>query len=131
MRIATVNVNGVRAALKKGMLEWLDNAKPDVVCIQEVRAPDAVVQEAFGADWSIAHQESEFKGRSGVAILSRTPLTEVQVAVDVFGAAGAEATHTGRWVEGTVTTASGPGSNAFGPLATMSSTTAGSAIRFR
>ena len=108
MRIATVNVNGVRAALKKGMLEWLDNAKPDVVCIQEVRAPDAVVQEAFGADWSIAHQESEFKGRSGVAILSRTPLTEVQVAVDVFGAAGAEATHTGRWVEGTVTTESGP-----------------------
>ena len=108
MRIATVNVNGVRAALRKGMLEWLDEAKPDVVCMQEVRAPDDVVQEAFSGEWHVAHQESEFKGRSGVAIISRTPLSEVQVAVDVFGPAGAEATHTGRWVEGTVTTPAGP-----------------------
>jgi len=108
MRIATVNVNGVRAALRKGMLGWLEEAAPDVVCLQEVRAPDDVVQESFAGEWHIAHQESEFKGRSGVAILSRTPLTDVQVAVDVFGAAGAEATHTGRWVEATVDSPAGP-----------------------
>ena len=108
MKIATVNVNGVRAALRKGMLEWLDTAQPDVVCMQEVRAPDDVVQEAFGGEWSVAHQESEQKGRSGVAILSRTPLTDVQVAFEVFGPDGAEATHTGRWVEGTVESPVGP-----------------------
>ena len=108
MRITTVNVNGVRAALRKGLLEWLDEAKPDVVCMQEVRAPDAVVQEAFGAEWSVAHQESEQKGRSGVAILARVPLEDVKVAVDVFGPIGAEATHTGRWVEATVPTTIGP-----------------------
>ncbi len=108
MRIATVNVNGVRAALRKGMLEWLDQAQPDVVCLQEVRAPDAIVREAFENEWHVAHQESEQKGRSGVAILSRTPLTDVQVAVEVFGPVGAEATHTGRWIEGTVQSSRGP-----------------------
>ena len=108
MLIATVNVNGVRAALRKGMLAWLEEAQPDVVCLQEVRAPDDVVQEAFSGDWHVAHQESEQKGRSGVAILSRTPLEDVQVAVDVFGPAGAEATHTGRWIEATVASPAGP-----------------------
>ncbi|MES1171423.1 MAG: exodeoxyribonuclease III [Actinomycetota bacterium] len=108
MRIATVNVNGVRAALRKGMLEWLDEARPDVVCMQEVRAPDSIVQEAFADDWHVAHQEREFKGRAGVAILSRMPLEDIKVAADVFGPAGAEATHTGRWVEGTVATPAGP-----------------------
>ena len=47
MRIVTVNVNGVRAALKKGFEQWLAASVADVVCVQEVRAPDDVVAAAF------------------------------------------------------------------------------------
>ena len=39
MRIATFNVNGINARLP-ALLRWLDQAKPDVVCLQELKAPD-------------------------------------------------------------------------------------------
>ena len=38
MRIATVNVNGIRAAARKGMGEWLASSAPDILLLQEVRA---------------------------------------------------------------------------------------------
>ena len=38
MKIISYNVNGIRAALKKGFIEWLQAADPDVVCIQETQA---------------------------------------------------------------------------------------------
>ena len=105
MRIATVNVNGVRAALTKGMGAWLEGAQADVVCLQEVRAPDDVVAAAFGG-WQVLHQACEVKGRAGVAILSRRQLT-----APVVGLPGVDVTdpaHTGRWVEATVTGPAGP-----------------------
>ena len=106
---AVVNVNGVRAALRKGMTEWLDGAAADVVCLQEVRAPDDIVEEAFAAQWSVVHQASEIKGRAGVAILSRTrALPTSVIGLSARRRRGAEATHTGRWVEATVTIAVGP-----------------------
>ncbi|WP_061962838.1 exodeoxyribonuclease III [Demequina aurantiaca] len=108
MRIVSVNVNGVRAALKKGMTEWMDGVEADVICLQEVRAPDEVVTAAFPDTWHVEHQASEQKGRSGVAILSRTELTDVVYGLGVAGAIHSEATHTGRWVEATVQSAAGP-----------------------
>jgi exodeoxyribonuclease-3 len=108
MRIVTVNVNGVRAALRKGMQEWLDAVDADVVCLQEVRAPDEVVEEAFAAGWSVLHQACEIKGRAGVAILSRKPLADVLVGAQALGQAAAEPAHTGRWIEATVPSAAGP-----------------------
>lgn len=108
MRIVTVNVNGVRAALRKGMQEWLDAADADVVCLQEVRAPEEVVEVAFAANWNVAQQECEIKGRAGVAILSRAPLTDALAGAEALGEAATEATHTGRWVEATVPSADGP-----------------------
>ena len=45
LRIATVNVNGIRAAWRKGMPGWLDACDADVVTLQEVRAPDEIVHE--------------------------------------------------------------------------------------
>jgi len=108
MRIVSVNVNGVRAALKKGMAEWMHGVDANVICLQEVRAPDEVVTTAFPDDWHLAHQVSEQKGRSGVAILSRTPLTDVVHGLGVAGVIHAEATHTGRWVEATVQSPAGP-----------------------
>ena len=71
LRIASVNVNGLRAAYKKGMAEWLEPREVDILCLQEVRAPDAIVRELLGDGWYILHAEAEAKGRAGVAIASR------------------------------------------------------------
>jgi exodeoxyribonuclease III len=108
MRVASVNVNGVRAALRKGMQDWLDQAQADVVCLQEVRAPDEILDDAFSEGWHVARQACEIKGRAGVAILSRAPLTDVKVGAEALGAPGSEAAHTGRWVEATVESPEGP-----------------------
>lgn len=71
VRIASVNVNGIRAAYKRGMQQWLDGRDVDILCLQEVRAPDAVVHELLGDGWNVLHTEAEAKGRAGVAIASR------------------------------------------------------------
>jgi exonuclease III len=38
MRIISYNVNGIRAAIKKGFIDWLQQADPDVICLQEIKA---------------------------------------------------------------------------------------------
>ena len=45
VKITTVNVNGIRAAYRKGMAAWLESEKPDVLLLQEVRATDEIVAE--------------------------------------------------------------------------------------
>ena len=71
MKIATYNVNGVNGRLPV-LLRWLDEAKPDVVCLQELKAPDekfplqAIQDAGYHAIW---HGQ---KSWNGVAILSRT-----------------------------------------------------------
>ncbi|QGK71401.1 exodeoxyribonuclease III [Allosaccharopolyspora coralli] len=74
LTVSTVNVNGLRAASKKGYLEWLSATAADVVCLQETRAePDQLppaVREPEG--WHLLLAPSATKGRSGVAVLSRT-----------------------------------------------------------
>ena len=94
LRIASVNVNGLRAAYKKGMAEWLAPRDVDILCLQEVRAPDAIVRELLGEGWHILHAEAEAKGRAGVAIASRTEpvATRSGIGDDYFATAG-------RWVE--------------------------------
>jgi exodeoxyribonuclease III len=94
LRIATVNVNGIRAAYKKGMAEWLEPRDVDILCLQEVRAPDEVVNQLIGEGWHILHAEAEAKGRAGVAIASRQEPTATRVGIgdDYFAT-------TGRWVE--------------------------------
>ncbi|HEY6794710.1 MAG TPA: exodeoxyribonuclease III [Kineosporiaceae bacterium] len=98
LRVATANVNGIRAAQKRGIAAWLAERQPDVLCLQEVRAPDAVLLEIMGDDWHGVHEEASAKGRAGVAVLSRTP--PVAVRVGLGDAPGAEEfAGTGRWVE--------------------------------
>lgn len=74
MKIVTYNVNGVRAALKKGLLTWLESTAPDVLCLQEVKASrdqvDMSLFQALGYR-HICWFAAEKKGYSGVAILSR------------------------------------------------------------
>ena len=73
MRIITYNVNGIRAAVSKGLLEWLRQVDADVLCIQETKAqPDQVPVEAFEELGYKAYIHSAVKkGYSGVAIFSR------------------------------------------------------------
>ena len=46
-RVVTVNVNGIRAAARRGGLEWLADSQADVVCLQEVRATTEQLHEAL------------------------------------------------------------------------------------
>ncbi|WP_062380439.1 exodeoxyribonuclease III [Demequina pelophila] len=108
MRIATVNVNGVRAAARKGMGEWLATAGADAVALQEVRAPLEITAPLLGEGWHVVEQACEIKGRAGVALAARTEITDVIAGVDALGGAMDEPVHTGRWIEGTVDSPAGP-----------------------
>ncbi|HTG66887.1 MAG TPA: exodeoxyribonuclease III [Flavobacterium sp.] len=74
MRIVSYNVNGIRAAISKGFITWLDQAKPDVVCLQEIKAtPDQLPLLDFELAGYPYHYwfPATKKGYSGVAILSK------------------------------------------------------------
>lgn len=93
VRIASVNVNGIRAATRKGMTEWLDAADIDVMALQEVRAT-ADELAAVLPGWQLVNDEALLKGRAGVAIASRDR------AIDVRTALSPEPLDTaGRWIE--------------------------------
>jgi len=72
-RIISYNVNGIRAAIKKGLIEWISAADPDVLCIQETKAqPDQIPLFEFEIMGyrSYAHSAKK-KGYSGVAIFTK------------------------------------------------------------
>ena len=77
MRVATFNINGIRARLPR-LIEWLEREKPDVACLQELKCADdqlpiADIEAAgYGAVW---HGQ---KGFNGVAILSRGDSPELR-----------------------------------------------------
>ena len=75
MKIISYNVNGIRAALKKGFIEWLQSADPDVIAIQETKAHkdqlDLSVFEKAGYPYHYWFSAQK-KGYSSVAILSKT-----------------------------------------------------------
>lgn len=74
MRIISYNVNGIRAAIRKGFFEWVQQANPDVVCLQEIKAqPEQLNLEDFEEAGFPYHYwyPAEKKGYSGVAILSK------------------------------------------------------------
>lgn len=81
MRIITYNVNGIRAALKKGLIEWMQAAQPDVLCLQEIKLDDtALVQPLFeDLGYHCYWHPAIKKGYSGVAILSKVPATQVSI----------------------------------------------------
>ena len=117
LSIVTANVNGIRAALKRDMESWVSAAAPDIMALQEVRAPDAlvrdVIEELCEGGWHVVHSEAAAKGRSGVAVVSRVPI----VGTTDAEAAGFSARFwdQGRWVEAEFATAEGT------PLSVISS----------
>lgn len=94
LRIASVNVNGVRAAFRKGMDGWVTGRDVDILAMQEVRAETSHLEELFGEEWDIVHDPATAKGRAGVAIASRRAASvhRVTFGPDDFDSAG-------RWLE--------------------------------
>ncbi len=103
MIVTTVNVNGIRAAVKErstdnlGLLAWLKQTRADVICLQETRADDAQLADALGpavdpagGGWHLASAAPNVKGRNGVAVLSRTPFDEIRIGcgADEFASHG-------------------------------------------
>jgi exodeoxyribonuclease-3 len=73
MRVVSWNVNGIRAAMKKGFAESLESMKVDVLCLQETKAQDDQVLEALAdiKGYGVHTNSAEKKGYSGTAILSK------------------------------------------------------------
>lgn len=106
LKVATINVNGIRAAFKNGMASWLsENPDIDVIALQEVRAETKDLVELFEANppldskgkagkWFFSHDAASAKGRAGVAIISKTEPLAVRTTLgpDSFDSAG-------RWLE--------------------------------
>lgn len=79
MRIISYNVNGIRAAMRKDIIGWLQSQDVDIFCIQEAKANieqvDLAPFEALG--YSVSWHSAEKKGYSGVATFSKIPPTKV------------------------------------------------------
>ncbi|MBI5424082.1 MAG: exodeoxyribonuclease III [Opitutae bacterium] len=72
MKLLSWNVNGVRAAMKKGLLEWMEASRADIICLQETKAHPGDVQHVAWPAGYQAHWNSALKkGYSGTVVFSR------------------------------------------------------------
>ena len=85
LQLYSWNVNGIRAAERKGFLNWLRETQPDILCVQETKAhpdqlePDLVQPEGYYAYWASA----ERKGYSGVALFSRDEPKSIELGLGI------------------------------------------------
>lgn len=104
IEIASINVNGIRAAFRNGMGDWLKKSTSHILALQEVRASYDDLAGLFaengglaseGGKWHILHDEASAKGRAGVALVSQIPFvsSSTKLGADDFDSAG-------RWLEG-------------------------------
>lgn len=94
LRIASANVNGIRAAFRRGMGDWLRGRDIDILAMQEVRATTDDLAALLGDEWSIVHDPATAKGRAGVAIASRAGahIHRIELGTEDHDTAG-------RWLE--------------------------------
>lgn len=86
MKIISYNVNGIRAAMRKGLLDWLQISNPDVFCVQETKAhKDQVEVEAIEAAGYPYHYwfSAQKKGYSGVAIFCKTKPKHIEYGTGI------------------------------------------------
>lgn len=82
MKILSWNVNGIRAVLGKGFLEFVEKENPDILCLQETKAhPDQV--DAMLHDYNHYWNSAEKKGYSGTAIFSKTKPINVNYGMNI------------------------------------------------
>ena len=86
MKIISYNVNGIRAAITKGLLDWLKSANPDVLCLQEIKASeDQIPKEKFeelGYNYQY-YFPAQKKGYSGVAILCKKEPKNIEIGIKI------------------------------------------------
>lgn len=83
-KLVSWNVNGIRAAVKKGFLTSLDELAPDIICLQETKAQDDQVIEALGdIPYHVYVNSAVKKGYSGTAILSKTEAISVSKGIGI------------------------------------------------
>ncbi|MGC1430072.1 MAG: exodeoxyribonuclease III [Albidovulum sp.] len=96
MKIATFNINGIKARAE-ALPQWLDEATPDVVLLQEIKSVDEGFPRALFEDRGYFVETHGQKGFNGVAILSKLPLEDV-----TRGLPGDDTDEQARWIEATV-----------------------------
>ncbi len=96
MRIASFNINGVKARLPI-LLDWLAEAAPDVACLQEIKSVDEGFPRAAIEDLGYRVETHGQKGFNGVALLSKLPMTDV-----ARGLPGDTNDVQARWIEATI-----------------------------
>ncbi|MGJ8733450.1 MAG: exodeoxyribonuclease III [Cellulophaga sp.] len=86
MKIVSYNVNGIRAAINKGFIDWLTATDPDVICLQEIKALkeqlDLSLFEEAGYSYNYWYSAQK-KGYSGVAILSKTEPNHIEYGTGI------------------------------------------------
>lgn len=85
MKIISYNVNGIRAAMQKGLVDWLDEEQPDILCLQETKAqPEQVDTSPFeDLGYQLHWMSAEKKGYSGVAIFTKPTPKYVHYGCDM------------------------------------------------
>ncbi|NCT17131.1 MAG: exodeoxyribonuclease III [Flavobacteriaceae bacterium CG_4_8_14_3_um_filter_34_10] len=86
MKIISYNVNGIRAALSKGFIDWLIQANPDVICLQETKAQKEQLNLSLFEEAGYPYHywfSAQKKGYSGVAILSKTKPNHIQYGTGI------------------------------------------------
>lgn len=96
MKLATFNINGIKARIE-ALPRWLEAARPDVVCLQEIKSVDAAFPRDLFEEMGYRVETHGQKSFNGVAILSRLPLEDV-----TRGLPGDETDEQARWIEATV-----------------------------
>jgi exodeoxyribonuclease III len=82
--ITSYNVNGIRAAQRKGFCEWVQETQPDVICLQEIKADETQIPEKITSlGYHAFYHPAVKKGYSGVAILSRIEPELVEIGMNV------------------------------------------------
>lgn len=95
MKIATFNINGIRARIE-ALPAWLSRSQPDVALLQEIKSQDAAFPREPFEDMGYRVETHGQKGFNGVAILSRLPLEDV-----ARGLPGDPGDEQARWIEAT------------------------------
>ncbi len=101
MKIATFNINGIKARLPR-LLEWLDTFSPDVACLQEIKSIDENFPrlEFEERGWHVeTHGQKSF---NGVAILSKTPMEDVMRRLPALDGGPADDDEQARYMEATI-----------------------------
>ena len=101
MQIATWNINGIKARIE-GLPTWLEDSKPEVVCLQEIKSVDESFPANIFEDLGYNVATHGQKGFNGVAILSKIPFDEINV-----GLPGDDDDQQARFLEAVISTESG------------------------